>query len=237
LLFSAWIAGITRARIALPVFVGIVVLQPMIGYYMPPVGYPLQLGVPLLIILGMRLSWGRVRGSESPHPSSAARMLHGLGYVFYIAAILSSEYMMIFGLIIVLVEMSATTLAPAAITLRGRLFRHRVDIAILAAVYAAYVIYRLSQPSRYDGAVMNGMGHYRDLLYTFFMHIASGTWLPFATASALTRAALPRAGGHMRVRLDIGQPTSPLAQHASTDPRELGVMLSNVQILALPASR
>jgi hypothetical protein len=65
-------------------------------------------------------------------------------------------------------------------------------------------------------------------------------WDVAGDASKAYEIAMPttlaRTGGHIRVRLDIAQPTSPLARHASTDPRELGVMLSNLQILALPAS-
>jgi hypothetical protein len=240
LLFSAWVATIARARIALPVFVAIVVLQPMIGYHMPPVGYPLQFGVPLLIILGMRLLWARTQDFESPHPSPARRMLHGLACVLYAAAILSSEYMMIFGLIIVLAEFSAPTRSAAAISLRGRLLRHRVDLAILVAVYVAYVIYRLCQPSRYDGAVMNGAGHYRDLLYTFFMHIASGTWLSFATRSALVPAAWPGSLASMAFcALALGlywrHEIAKAGENASTVPVWLsGVPLLGVAALTLP---
>jgi hypothetical protein len=193
LLFSVWLGRLSHSRITLLVFIGIVVLQSMIGYHMPPVGYPLQLGVPLLIILGTRLLMVTDHPSDPASLRFAPRILRYSGWLLYAAAVLSCEYMMIFGTVIVLMEATASAIDASTLDPRNRLSRYRLDIGILALAYAVYTIYRISQPSRYDGATMNGLNNYRDLLFTFFMHVASGTWIPFVKSSAPTRGALPGA--------------------------------------------
>ncbi|MBE1160133.1 hypothetical protein [Dyella acidiphila] len=191
LLFSIWTARVAKARIALPVFVAIVSLQPMIGYHMPPVGYPLELGLPLLLMFGIRLLLGATARKHASRPGMAAHAAAVVGWLLYAAAVLSSEYMMIIGVLVVALE-AIGSMPGTGLSMPKHLFRRfRLDLALLALVYAAYALYRSSQPTRYDGSTMDGLGHHRDLAYTFLMHIASGTWVPFANGTALSSDAMP----------------------------------------------
>jgi len=190
LLFSFWVARAAGSSIALPVFVAIVALQPMIGYHMPPVGYPLELGLPLMILMASRLAIVRGRSVVVGSRNIGSQLVMYAVHVFYLLALISSEYMMIFGLVLVACEVSIARSADASHSLGTVLKRYRGDLMSLAVVYFAYAYFRQSQASHYDGASMDGAGHIGALCKTFAMHIASGTWLPFFQTSVLAVAAV-----------------------------------------------
>ncbi|WP_458070458.1 hypothetical protein [Rhodanobacter sp. BL-MT-08] len=190
LLFSFWLARVSRVKMALPVFVAIVALQPMIGYHMPPVGYPLELALPLMVLMASRLVIVRGRPVVVGSRSIGSQLLMYLTHVFYLLALISSEYMMIVGLVLVACEISTARSADAAQPLGNVLKRYRGDLISLAVVYFAYAYFRQSQASHYDGASMDGLGHLAALGKTFAMHIASGTWLPFFQTSVLAPPAV-----------------------------------------------
>ena len=193
LLFSIWVARIAQARLALPVFLALVAIQPMIGYHMPPVGYPLELGLPLLVMLATRLAFSpehpAAQGSRGPAAQSGIYVV----YVLYLLAVISSEYMMIIGTVLLTAEICAGRPAPRFPQLRMLAGRYRRDIAILALAYFAYAWFRQSQSTHYDGTTMDGMGHGDDLLRTFALHLTSATWLPFLDRSTLGSAVWPGA--------------------------------------------
>ncbi|WP_426701723.1 hypothetical protein ACPPVV_01525 [Rhodanobacter sp. Col0626] len=190
LLFSTWLSQLARAPIALIVFVSIVVLQPMIGYHMPPVGYPLELSVPLLVVLATRLLLAPDAAVISQKRRMKCWLVSRMAWVIYAGAVLSSEYIIIFASCIVLMEASTANIQSKSRNVIGTLRLYRGDLWIILFVYMAYLIFRWSHLSRYDGATLDGLSNHRNLLFTFAMHIASGTWLPFADTSALTRGAV-----------------------------------------------
>lgn len=193
LLYSLWIARVSQARLALPVFLALVTIQPMIGYHMPPVGYPLELGLPLLVMLATRLAFPAERPAAPGSRGSTTQLGVYVVYALYLLAVMSSEYMMIVGIILPATEICAdrTNLRlPGLRTLAGR---YRRDIVILALVYFAYAWFRQSQPTHYDGATLDGLSHGGDLLRTFALHVASATWLPFLDRAALAPTIWPHA--------------------------------------------
>lgn len=191
LLFSIWVARVAQARLALPVFLALVAIQPMIGYHMPPVGYPLELGLPLLVMLATRLAFPAERPAIPDSRGSAAQLGIHVVYALYLLAMISSEYMIIVGTILLAAEIGAGRSGLRLRQLRMLAGRYRRDIVILALVYLAYAWFRQSQPTHYDGATLDGLGHGSDLLRTFALHVASATWLPFLDRSALVPTIWP----------------------------------------------
>ena len=190
LLFSIWMARIARARLALPLFVALVTLQSMIGYHMPPVGYPLVLGLPLLIVLATRLA----AASEQTRERTPAAQWNVLAlYLLYPFALISSEYMMITGVVLLLVEVGRRGVFQRPLQLRRLAGKYKREAMLLALVFLAYFWFRQSQSTHYDGASMDGLDHVRELLHTFALHVASATWLPFLDRESLESAIQPVA--------------------------------------------
>lgn len=188
LLFSIWVARIARAHLALPLFVALVTLQSMIGYHMPPAGYPLELGLPLLIVLATRLVASSERSLER---TPAAQWSVFVLYLLYPLALISSEYMMITGVVLLLVEAGKHGVPQRPPRLLAA--KYKREAMLLALVFLAYFWFRQSQSTHYDGASMDGLGHVRDLLHTFVLHVASATWLPFLDRASLESAIQPVA--------------------------------------------
>jgi hypothetical protein len=191
LLFSIWTARIARLGAALPIFLSIVSLQAMIGYHMPPVGYPLMLGLPAFIIFGIRLliqaGWKTSRSQKSSSIFLRCSLM-----AVYSLAVLSSEYMMILGLLVIMCEM-AESLNFTKASLLDKLKNYKYDVLVLVLVYSIYLVFRLSFPTQYDGIGLDGLSNIGAALYTFFMHIADGTWIPFFRLSMITADTLSSA--------------------------------------------
>lgn len=195
LLFSAWAARMAKSRITLSLFVAIVALQSMIGYHMPPVGYPFQLGLPVFALLSCRFRF--VRDSlivAGPYSSWWRKRRIALN-VIYMLALISSEYMMIIGGVLLAAEIISLRSSSPLLTLREVLTRFRDDLVTLPAVGLVYIVFRQSQPTHYDGTSLDGLGDLSATAQTFAMHVLSGTWLPFFNESMLSRAVVVQAIG------------------------------------------
>lgn len=189
LLFSIWFARLARTRIALPIFVGIVAMQSMIGVYMPPMGYPLELGVPLFVLLANRLFLAKRNFLAKELCAPVSVVLSLFLSIMYIVALVSSEYMMISGLFMVIAEIISRRPIDQLWKSRHWLVHYRSDILCICVVFFAYFIFRFEQTTHYQGTNLDGFNNYKNLFYVFAMHLFYGTWLPFfklALLSSLT---------------------------------------------------
>ena len=146
---------------------------------MPPNAYRLQNTIPFLAILSSRMWLFRLAdcgvGNWHTPLTTICYLVFALGMCF-------SEYSIVFGTALLLTEYLARLLQSVpthgyangfAVLVRLRAFR--LDALAVAAVVSAYLVFRWSNPSHYDGNSPDGILQIGRMLHTATGHIVSGT--------------------------------------------------------------
>lgn len=182
-LFSCYVSLLVRARVALFVFLMLVVLHPLAYEHMPPNSYPLQNTVPFILIVLLRIAG--LRGGAVANPL-LRRGLAAAAWLLFVACMVVGEFSFIFGTALLLAEYTAALLrscragrgpvgAVCDLLADGRFW---ADAAAVAVVLAAYLVFRSFHPTYYGGHEIADAGNVSRLLETLFRHILAGTVLP-----------------------------------------------------------
>ncbi|MEO1460391.1 MAG: hypothetical protein AAFV49_22905, partial [Pseudomonadota bacterium] len=163
-LFAVHMGQLTHPRLAWPVFLAWLALQPLAYEHMPPNAYPLQNSLPFALLLACRIRLHRA--------GSSPLVLTGMA-----AAMLVTEYALLLGLALLLASWAAEAGQGGWRRLAGH-SRARAEAAILAATLAVHLGFRLLVPSRYEGNAPEGAFALARLAETTLHHILAGTVLP-----------------------------------------------------------
>ncbi len=189
LLFSIFVSRLLRQNVSLFLFVLLVSLHPLVFDNMPPNAYPLQNTVPLIIALAARLAILRYRQQETPPHIPVA-----LAHLTFAFGMFISEFVVAFGTALIAAEYMARTqwarIAGSNLSsaIRKAFARHFVisDGLVLLAVLVPYVMFRLLNPSIYDGNSAGGLFSIHRVVGTAFGHIIEGTPVRFVGEELLT---------------------------------------------------
>jgi hypothetical protein len=178
--FAAYFSIISAASVTRPLLVVLTALQTIGGNhdYMPPISYPLQNTLPLLVLLIARCTILLVK----PHGSGARYVLWPARIVFLLA-IMTTEYAFLFATALLAAEYGfamgrlwrggASPVAALLGVIRQRVFLQDVTIVSLALI--AYLMYRRLHPSVYVGNVIDAGLEVGQLVETIARHILAGT--------------------------------------------------------------
>lgn len=173
-LIFIYAARLLKLSIAPLAFLIFLALHPLAFEHLPPTSFPLQNTIPFFVLIACRLAATIVveRG-----------VWMVIGRSLQIIAMLSTEYALLLGLVMI----SAETLSRHPVRSRQLLgWLHRVlresavwgDVATLVLVIGPYVGYRLAFPSSYDGNTLDGIGNLSATMKTTLRHIVDGLVLP-----------------------------------------------------------
>ncbi len=184
-LAASFVSAVLARNLTWFLFLVMVILHPLDFHHLPPTAYPIQNSVPIVLLFLSRLWLWRLRQA---HPAAAwPRLLPA--YAVFLVAMLCNEYATTLGAVLLLAEHCALiarryrdggALVRAVLgTFRsGRLW---ADAAALVTSVAVYALFRLFNPTIYDGNKPDGLHRLHDLWTTLYMHIVSGTIFPRLT--------------------------------------------------------
>jgi hypothetical protein len=151
LLFSKYASELTRRRITLPLFALMVSIHVLDFFHLPPNAYPLQISLPVTLIIVSRLGIIRLNsiGNHSPTKRIALSSMALIGVMFY-------ELMVVFFFALVVTEIilkaqPANKLGGSNTLIRRLVSRHLYDIFVLLLYGSLYLSFRFVFPSNYDG--------------------------------------------------------------------------------------
>jgi hypothetical protein len=180
-LFAIYAARLLMAWIALPVFLVWLVLDPLAFEHMPPVAYPLQNTIPLLIVLGCRIERLAARQGDG-----ASRLRTVASYLLFTLAMIATEFAGLFAMAILggewLLRLAVRrekegSLYPALRSLVSEA-ETLLEAGSVITMLGLYAGFRLLHPSAYDGNSMDGISAIGPLIETTFRHLLAGTVLP-----------------------------------------------------------
>lgn len=180
-LFAVYVSRLLATNIACPLLLVLVTLQPVgaVNDHMPPIAYPLQNTLPLIMLFAARLTildagrQGRIGGT--------AAWLARLGFL---VALVLTEYMFLVGTAALACEYlpqwvrrlrgsSAFAMVMKVPTLVDRQFLWDAGLVVVALV--SYLGYRLAFPSSYPGNVIDAAREPWRIVATTVLHVRAGT--------------------------------------------------------------
>lgn len=177
-----YVSAILRRNIALPLFLALIALHPLGYSHLPPTSYPMHfLALPVALFCRLLVIRLRSRPTQAPALEAIAALVLAL-------CMLSNEYMLFVGAAMIGFEWAATWLrrrsdptekSPGLLRSRGFL----ADILAVSIAFASYGVFRLLNPSRYDGNNADGLGNVAAIFETVGKHILAGTVLPYLGAT------------------------------------------------------
>lgn len=178
-LFAAYVSRLLAANVLYPLLLLLLTLQTVEGVndYMPPISYPVQNTVPLIMVFSARLtllqadSQGRVSG-----------LAVWLARLFFLIALVLNEFTFLAGTAALACEYlviwarklrgtSASTTNLLALVDRRFIW----DAGLVAIAFVSYVGYRHVFPSTYIGNVIDGAGSPWRVVATTLRHVHAGT--------------------------------------------------------------
>lgn len=198
LAFARYVAAVTRTATTVPLFMLLAALQPLAGDFLPPIAFPLQNTVPLLLLVLSRLALVQAAGQ------GMGGIAAWLARLLFVLALLSSEYACLVGMTMLAAEALARWHHFGPMPAGDRLRRLvavpglKADVACLVLVLATWVAFRLVHPSNYDGNTMDALLRVERVLRAAVGHVVAGTlFARFEGLATVTASPLALAGASM----------------------------------------
>ncbi|MFO1159895.1 MAG: hypothetical protein U1E60_13730 [Reyranellaceae bacterium] len=177
-LFAAYVSRLLAANVTYPLLVLLLTLQAIGGVndYMPPITYPVQNTLPLILLFGARLAILRADGQKRTGGFAV-----WLARLAFLIALVVTEYTFLVGSAALACEYAAKWTrglrrdpgrAKFSVLIdRGFLW----DAGLVAIALISYLGYRAVFPSTYEGNVIDGAGSPWRILATMARHVHAGT--------------------------------------------------------------
>lgn len=198
-LFAAYVSRVLATKVTFPLLILLLTLQP-IGAdsdHMPPINYPLQNTLPLVMLFAARLTIleGESRGRTGGFTIALARL------VFLIALVLN-EYTFLAGTAVLACEYLARwgrrldgASGPTTAKLRSLCDRSLLlDAGLVVLAFASYIGFRSIFPSQYEGNVLDAVNLPWRIVATTIGHVHAGTFFSHdLDIGPIPRQAIPLA--------------------------------------------
>ena len=172
LLLADFLSRLVRSDARLAFFIALVAMNPLAFEHMPPAAYPLQNTLPLVLMLACRVAMMALTPAMRPSVRLGVR---ATATVVLLLCMLESEYAVVFGVSLLLVEYGMRMLGPAHERRPPGVVTVLWDAAPVVLALATYLVFRALNPSQYAGNSLDGLANAGRFAETVVSRLATGT--------------------------------------------------------------